>query len=226
MGNKIDLTGQDIYSWHVNFEINERRCGAVVWDCTCMECGEHYNVSTTCLRSNKSHMCLKCANKKHINKFLDAAHKATRKHGLANSKLYQILYNMHLRCEKNSTKEYEIYGARGIKVCPEWSMENVQSFYDWAFANGYKEGLQIDRIDVNGNYEPSNCRWVTHKENARNTRTNRLVTVFGEKMTLAEAVERYGQVSYKVTHLRMKRGMTLEEALFTPKQKSGRKTVA
>ena len=192
MGNKIDFTGQDIYSWHVNFETNERRNGSVVWDCTCMECGRHYHVTTSSLKSNKSHMCQSCASKSLPSYILEKAHNAVKKHGLGNSKIYKVLYDMHRRCEDENFKSYNIYGARGIKVCPEWSMENVQSFYDWALANGYKEGLQIDRIDVNGNYEPSNCRWVTHKENARNTRTNRFVTVFGERMTLAEAVERYG----------------------------------
>ncbi len=74
---------------------------------------------------------------------------------------------MKRRCYNQKFKQYKDYGGRGIRVCDEW-LKSFKNFYDWAMANGFREDLQIDRIDNDGNYEPSNCRWVSAKENANN----------------------------------------------------------
>ena len=91
------------------------------------------------------------------------------KHGFRHTKLYAVWYNMKTRCFNKKVKQYKDYGGRGITICNEW-LEFIP-FRDWSLFNGYQEGLEIDREDNDGNYEPSNCRWVTNKENLRNKRT-------------------------------------------------------
>ena len=92
-----------------------------------------------------------------------------KKHGESSTKLYYIWHNIKNRCLNPNTPYYKYYGGRGITICPEWT-DDYTKFRDWSLSNGYQEGLEIDREDTDGNYEPSNCRWVTHKENMRNTR--------------------------------------------------------
>lgn len=89
---------------------------------------------------------------------------SNNKHGLCNTRLYSIYTNMKTRCYNKNNSHYQYYGKRGIVICDEW-LNDFKAFYDWALSHGYKDNLTIDRIDVNGNYEPSNCRWVTqHKQ--------------------------------------------------------------
>ena len=87
-------------------------------------------------------------------------------------RLYDVWKLIIRRCNNPNTGCYPVYGGRGIKICEEWM--SFENFYEWAHANGYVEGLQIDRIDSNGNYEPSNCRFVTSMVNNRNRRNNKL----------------------------------------------------
>lgn len=88
------------------------------------------------------------------------------KHGLVSTKLYSVYYNMRDRCLNPNCHAYKNYGGRGITICEVWlGDEGFINFYHWATNNGYKEGLSIDRINIEGNYEPSNCRWITLSEN-------------------------------------------------------------
>ena len=95
------------------------------------------------------------------------------KHGWHKKKLYKVWSHIKLRCNYKKMHNYHYYGGRGISVCEDWT-ESFIKFKDWALKNGYREGLQIDRIDNNGNYEPLNCRFVEPKINSRNRRNNKL----------------------------------------------------
>jgi hypothetical protein len=90
------------------------------------------------------------------------------KHGMSETKICRLWYEMKRRCYNKKRKCYSVYGGRGITICEEW--KEFLSFYNWAIMNGYKEGLQIDRIDNNGNYQPDNCRFVTMSVNCQNRR--------------------------------------------------------
>jgi hypothetical protein len=132
-------------------------------------------------------------------------------HGSSNSRLYRVWSEMKRRCYDPRRQGYENYGGRGIQMCPEWKA-GFADFKDWAIAAGYRTGLTIDRIDVNGNYAPENCRWVTCKENVRNRRITRRVTVSGVEMSLGEAAEKYG-VPYNRLKARLYMGYSPEDAV-------------
>lgn len=140
-------------------------------------------------------------------------------HGLSYEPLYNIFKSMHDRCENVKNKAYKRYGGRGIKVCDEWSLDNINNFISWAHENGWKKGLQLDRIDNNAGYSPSNCRLITAKENSRNRSSNKYVTVNGETMLLCDAIAEYAVCTEKQFELRYyHQKWPLEKALFQPIQ--------
>ena len=134
-------------------------------------------------------------------------------HGESKTRLFKIWTTMHERCERVGHDHYKHYGGRGIKVCEEW--KEYVPFASWARGSGYREDLSIDRIDVNGNYEPGNCRWVTEKEQQNNKRSNRVVVYNGKAYTLTQLAETVG---LKKTTLkeRLNAGWSVEEAVTRP----------
>ena len=134
-----------------------------MWKCKC-DCGNTSFVRFSALSHGltKSCGCLQRENAK----------KANTKHGLSNTRIYKIWEDMKNRCYQKSYHAYKHYGGRGISICEEWA-ESFQTFYDWAKTHGYKDDLSIDRIDVNGNYSPNNCRWATQKTQIQNRRTKK-----------------------------------------------------
>lgn len=135
------------------------------------------------------------------------------KHGMRNTRIYNIWRSMNQRCSNPNTINYHRYGGRGIKVCDEWKNDFL-AFADWALANGYADNLTIDRKDVNGNYEPSNCRWSTTKEQQNNKRSNRIVEWNGASHTLGEWSEITG-IRLATIWARLQKGWTPERALTT-----------
>jgi hypothetical protein len=126
-------------------------------------------------------------------------------------KIHQVWRNMMCRCYRKEHTSYEYYGGRSIKVCEEW--HTFEPFYKWALANGYSDNLTIDRIDVNSNYEPSNCRWATQKEQANNRRNNHLFTYNGETKTISEWAESLG-ITHQALEYRLRSpSWTIAEAL-------------
>lgn len=109
------------------------------------------------------------------------------KHGLSYKRIYRIYTHMICRCYRKYESGYENYGGRGITVCDEWlGKDGVSNFNNWAIQNGYSDELTIDRIDVNGNYCPENCRWVTNKEQQNNKRVNVFIEIDGIKQTATQ----------------------------------------
>lgn len=159
-----------------------------------------------------------CGNIKNINKYhliygmTKSCGCLVNKHGESYTKLYDVFSAMKQRCYNKNNKSYVNYGKRGIAVCDEWLHDN-SLFFEWAMNNGYKEGLQIDRIDVNGNYEPSNCRWVDNKVNCNNRRNNVLLTYQGKTRTMKQWAEELG-VNYCTIKARHKRGWSDKDCLF------------
>jgi len=133
-------------------------------------------------------------------------------------KIRYVYYDMIKRCHKPEDKHYYRYGARGITVCAEWR-KDCKVFYKWAKDNGYKAGLQLDRIDNNGNYEPNNCRWVSARENSLNKSNTLYITYKGQRKPLLEwAVEK--GLNYDTLKDRICRyGWSVDRALETPVDK-------
>lgn len=136
---------------------------------------------------------------------------------LQNTRLFSIWRGMMNRCYLKSKCNYRYYGGRGIKVCDDWNEtwhRGFLRFYDWAIKSGYKDGLTLDRIDVNGDYCPENCRWVTWEVQVENRRDNSIKIEYnGEKRNLKEWCRLFG-MNYSTIRNRIKtRGLSFEEAL-------------
>lgn len=175
----IDLTGQQ-YGRLTVIKRAENIGKNVAWLCKC-ECGKEKAVLGSHLKSGATQSC-GCLLKEHTKSLTKPTH------GMSESRLYNIYAAMKQRCYNQGIKSFKDYGGRGIEVCEEWR-NSFEAFYEWAMANGYADNLTLDRIDVNGNYEPTNCRWATRKEQNNNKRNNCKITYKDETHTLAEWIE-------------------------------------
>ena len=138
-------------------------------------------------------------------------------HGQSRTRLYTIWCDMKQRCLNKNQKVFKHYGERKISICDEWK-NNFNSFYDWAIRNGYADNLTIDRIDVDGNYKPSNCRWATTQQQRRNTRSNVFVEINGVKKVLIDWCGYY-KIKYTTVLSRIYSGWEMVKAITTPSRK-------
>lgn len=199
-----DLTGQKFsrltvinYHSHTGFGKSIKR----FWLCEC-ECGNQKIVSASSLMTGNTRSC-GCLGKDY--------HKGRVTHGITSHPLYLVWYNIIDRCCNTEAKDYYRYGGRGITVCDEWK-NDVSVFYNWAINKGYKKGLQIDRIENNGNYEPSNCRFVTPQINGLNRNNNFYVTYKGERIS-AGLLAIQNNISRATLIDRIKSGWDIEKAI-------------
>lgn len=136
------------------------------------------------------------------------------------SRLYSIYAGMKERCSNPQHCAYSSYGGRGISYCEDW--QSFQNFKAWAESNGYTDDLTLDRIDVNGNYEPSNCRWSTFKEQQNNRTNNHFIEYNGELKTLQQWGEIFN-IKWTTLYKRLQSGWDVEKALTTPVRKYNKK---
>ena len=147
-----------------------------------------------------------------------------RHHGKG-TRLYGIWKAMKTRCYNPHFAAYSRYGGRGISVCDEWR-EDFPAFRDWALSHGYSDDLTIDRADNNLGYSPENCRWVTYRTQANNTRRNIVISVNGKTGTVAELCRYFGINSFLVYDRITRLGWEPEAALLTPARKITKRSVS
>jgi hypothetical protein len=188
----IDLTGQRFGRLVVLSRGPNNKTNHVMWRCRC-DCGKEIMVFSGVLR--KSVRSCGCA----------AAEKARMrltKHGALLYQKRDILYGkwqrMKSRCYRPADPKYKNYGARGITMCKEWK-NDFGCFREWAIKNGYKPGLTIERIDVNGNYCPSNCKWIPMEEQAYNKTNTVYLTIDGQKLPLIKWAKKLN-IDYRVLY--------------------------
>jgi hypothetical protein len=205
MTRLIDLTGQRFGRLTVA-EIARRN--PVHWRCRC-DCGNETVVSAGELRSGGTRSC-GCLRHMPWN----------RTHGCEPPGLYMSWRKMIGRCQDKNNNRYAIYGGRGVTV--HWEWQSFMPFREWALANGWRDGLVIDRIDVNGHYEPNNTRFVDYKTSANNMTSNRRITWQGRTLTVAQWAEETG-IKWGTLLNRLNQGWPPERILCQPVRGGGRR---
>lgn len=207
-GVAIDLSGKRYGSLTVIQYVYSQTYGNCnkpvrMYLCQC-DCGATKIIAGTSLKSGHTKSCGCLILKRSVN----LAKKHLTTHGMSGSRLYQCYYHMKRRC--SHCKNWK---DKGIKVCDEWK-DHFEPFMEWALSNGYSDDLTLDRIDPYGDYEPSNCRWATKKQQANNKTTSRFITICGITHTLSEWGDISG-VNPATISKRIEAGYP-ENALLTP----------
>lgn len=169
-----------------------------LWVCKC-DCGNTRTLMVGDVKGGKTRSC-GCLHDEVCSKKASKFKHSVKDH----ARLYSIYNGIKKRCYNENESRYKDYGLRGIKMCESWlnSVDGFDNFVEWSMANNYTEDMTIDRIDVNGNYEPANCRWVSMVEQVLNKRDTRWVTYKGERVQLKVLCDRLG-VNYDTVHNRI-----------------------
>lgn len=211
MSKLNDLTGKKFGRLLV-IERRANKKGKTYWFCKC-DCGNYTTVMATKLASGETKSC-GCIRKENTSKMF-------AKHHLTKKSLHNAWLNMKNRCDNPKFVEYKHYGGKGVTYCNEW--RNFENFMFWALSNGYSDKkdangrnlLSLDRIDTNGNYEPSNCKWSTRIEQARNKTNNKRYDYEGNIYCLSALAE-ISPVTVDTIRLRLKKGWSVKLAVETP----------
>lgn len=194
--NAADLRGKKFNKWTV-IGLPYRKKGHIFYKCRC-ECGTEKDIEYSTFKRGTSVGCIKCRNNRYT-------------HHMSNTKLYWVWHGMIQRCEYPHHVGFKNYGGRGVTVCSEWHDFGV--FCEWANSNGYKVGLTIERKNVDGNYCPENCTWISPAEQAKNKRTTIKYTLNGVTKTQTEWARHLGIASNTLSERVKKHGV--EKALTT-----------
>lgn len=170
-----DLTGKTFGRWTV-LEKTRKQQRSQVYLCRC-ECGNMREVTQSNLTQEKSQSC-GCLQK-------ELASQRFTTHGMRKSRLYNIYANMKARCTNPNNKSYDSYGGRGIGICQDWN-DSFDAFKEWALSHGYSDDLTIDRIDVDGDYCPENCRWANQEQQSNNQQKTIWIEILGERRSLKQ----------------------------------------
>ena len=211
-----DLTGQTFNALTVLYRA-ENRGRRVMWHCRCA-CGNELDVWAKHLKDGQK--SCGCMTKKILSE-------CRTTHGGSRTRLFGVWRHMQERCNNPNHKSYARYGGRGVKVCKEW--DHFEAFRDWALQSGYDEKAElmkctIDRIDNEKGYSPTNCRWVSAKEQANNRSNNRFITLHDETHTVAEWADITG-IPHTAIRARLKKGWSEERALTEPARQFKRRAV-
>lgn len=203
----VDLTGKRFGKLFVIEIMRLEGKGEIFWKCVC-DCGKETIVSGSNLKNGNTKSC-GCIHS-------ELLIKRNTSHGFSqNESLYSVWRGIKSRCYCVNGVYYKNYGGRGIVVCDDWKNDYVM-FRNWALENGYVKGLSIDRIDNNGNYEPSNCKFSTRVEQANNTSKNRFILWEGKTQTIKQWSEEIGMKYTSLSQRINKCGWSIEKSFTTP----------
>lgn len=216
MSEKKDLTGLRFMHLLVLEDAGTNKYGRAKWLCKC-DCGNYHTTLGKYLLNGDATSC-GCRRAKFL---VNVTYRKQPVHGMSNTRIFQTWQGMRNRCNNPNDRAYRNYGGRGIKICKEWN--DFMNFYHWAMANGYTDDLTIDRINNDGNYEPSNCRWADLKTQANNTRRNHYLTYKGKTKSMAEWADEKN-IEYSTLRARINTyHWPVEKAIETPVRKFKRR---
>lgn len=200
-----DLSDMQFGLLKVKDYIGSDKFGRALWECEC-ECGNTRIVPGELLRKGITKSCGNKIHKLRLNHF--------KTHGDTNTRLYRIYAGMKSRCYNKNDTGYHLYGERGIQICNEW-LNSYESFKKWALSHGYNDTLTIDRKNVNGDYCPENCKWITSEAQANNKRNNHYIEIDGVSHTIAEW-SRIKNISDRTIRRRIGLGWNEDDAVTIP----------